>query len=215
MKEIEVSARTVDEAVQTALEQLGVDEDRVEVVVMKKGRSGVLGVGSEEAKIKVRLLNGPDEKDDVVAIAREVLETLIKSMGISASVSVTREVGDESPVILDIEGDDLGILIGRRGQTMASLQYIVRLIVAGKLKTWVPINVDVAGYKKRRYESLRTLALRLAEQVEKSRRLITLEPMPADERRIIHLALADHPYVATQSTGEGEGRKVAILLKNR
>ena len=215
MKEIEVNARTVDEAVQTALEQLGVDEDRVEVVVMKKGRSGVLGVGSEEAKIKVRLLNGPDEKDGVVAIAREVLETLIKSMGISASVSVTQEAGDESPVILDIEGDDLGILIGRRGQTMASLQYIVRLIVAGKLKTWVPINVDVAGYKKRRYESLRTLALRLAEQVEKSRRLITLEPMPADERRIIHLALADHPYVATQSTGEGEGRKVAILLKNR
>jgi spoIIIJ-associated protein len=104
-------------------------------------------------------------------------------------------------------------LIGRRGQALASLQYVVRLIVAEKLKVWVPINVDIAGYKKRRYESLQDLALRLAEQVKRNRRLIMLEPMPADERRIIHLALSDHPDVTTQSMGEGDMRKVAILLK--
>lgn len=215
MKEIEVSAKTVDEAIQTALEQLGVDEDQVKVVVLRKGRSGVLGMGTEEAKIKVKLLSEAKEKDEVASIATEVLETLIKAMGISAEVCVTQAPTEEQPMALDIEGDDLGILIGRRGQTLASLQYVVRLIVAEKMKMWVPINVDVAGYKKRRYESLRGLALRLAEQVKSNRRLITLEPMPADERRIIHLALADHPDVDTESTGEGEGRKVAILLKKR
>jgi spoIIIJ-associated protein len=215
MKELEVSGKTVDEAIHAALEQLGVSEDKVEVVVLKKGRAGVLGMGVEEARIKVKLLPVPSEKSDVVKVAKEVLEALIKSMGITAEVSVTDSPAGELPVVLDIEGDDLGVLIGRRGQTLASLQYIVRLIVAEKLKMWVPINVDVAGYKKRRYESLRNLALRLAEQVQRSRRLITLEPMPADERRIIHLALAEHPDVITQSMGEGETRKVAILLKKR
>jgi len=213
MKEIEVSAKTVDEAIQTALEQLGAAEDQVEVVVLKKGRSGVLGMGTGEAKIKVKLLSETMEKDEVTRIASGVLETLLKVMGISAEVCVTQAPTEEQPMALDVEGDDLGILIGRRGQTLASLQYIVRLIVTEKTKMWMPINVDVAGYKKRRYESLRGLALRLAEQVKIDRRLITLEPMPADERRIIHLALADHPNVGTESTGEGEMRKVVILLK--
>jgi spoIIIJ-associated protein len=161
----------------------------------------------------VKPLPVPGEKADVVKVASEVLETLIKFMRIAADISATQSATGELPVTLNIEGDDLGVLIGRRGQALASLQYIVRLIVAGKLKVWVPINVDVAGYKKRRYESLQSLALRLAEQVKRNRRLITLEPMPADERRIIHLALADHPDVTTQSMGEGEMRKVAILLK--
>jgi len=215
VKEVEVSAKTVDEAIQMALEQLGVDEDQVEVVVLRKGKSGVLGVGAEEARIKVRLLPQLQEKDDVAKVAMEILETLVKSMGIVAEIRATQASAGELPVTLNIEGDDLGILIGRRGQTLASLQYIVRLIVAEKLKMWVPINVDVVGYKKRRYESLRSLALRLAEQVKTRRRPITLEPMPADERRIIHLALSDHPDVSTQSMGEGEARKVAILLKKR
>jgi spoIIIJ-associated protein len=216
MKELEVSGKTVDEAIQVALEQLGASEDQVEVTVLKKGRSGVLGMGAEEARIKVRLLSVPGEKGekaDVVKVAKEVTETLIKFMKITADVSVAQSATGELPVTLNIDGDDLGVLIGRRGQTLASLQYVVRLIVAEKLKMWVPINVDVAGYKKRRYESLQSLALRLAEQVQRNRRLIMLEPMPADERRIIHLALADNPDITTQSMGEGEMRKVAILLK--
>jgi spoIIIJ-associated protein len=219
MKELEVSGKTVDEATQVALEQLGASEDQVEVTVLKKGRSGVLGMGAEEARIKVRLLAVPGEKGetaekaDVVKVTKEVAETLLKSMRITADVSVAQSATGELPVTLNIDGDDLGVLIGRRGQTLASLQYVVRLIVAEKLKMWVPINVDVAGYKKRRYESLQSLALRLAEQVQRNRRLIMLEPMPADERRIIHLALADNPDITTQSMGEGEMRKVAILLK--
>ncbi len=214
MKEVEETAKTVQEAVQAALEQLGVDEEQVEVTVLREGKSGVLGLGVEEARVKVKLLAQPQE-DDVVKVAREVAETLIESMGLDAEVTATQATKGNLPVALDIEGDDLGILIGRRGQTLASLQYIIRLIVAEKLKVWVPINVDIAGYKKRRYESLRSLALRLAEQVKTSRRLITLEPMPADERRIIHLTLADTPDVVTESMGEGEGRKVAILFKKR
>lgn len=214
MKEIEETAKTVQEAVQAALEQLGVDEEQVEVTVLREGKSGVLGLGVEEARVKVKLLAQPRD-GDVVKVAREVAETLIESMGLDAEVTATQATKGNLPVALDIEGDDLGILIGRRGQTLASLQYIIRLIVAEKLKMWVPINVDIAGYKKRRYESLRSLALRLAEQVKTSRRLITLEPMPADERRIIHLTLADTPDVVTESIGEGEGRKVAILFKKR
>jgi spoIIIJ-associated protein len=213
MNELEVSGKTVDEAIQIALEKLGVSEDKVEVTVLKKGRSGVLGMGVEEAKIKVRLKPAAGEKADAVEVAKEVLETLVKLMKITAEVSVLQANTGELPVTLNIEGEDLGVLIGRRGQALASLQYVVRLIVAEKLKVWVPINVDIAGYKKRRYESLQNLALRLAEQVKRNRRLIMLEPMPADERRIIHLTLADHPDVTTQSMGEGDMRKVAILLK--
>ena len=213
MKELEVSGKTIDDAIQAALEQLGATEDQIEVVVLKKGKSGVLGMGAEEAKIKVKLLPVSGERADIVEVTNGVLEMLIKLMKITADVSVIQTATDELPLTLNIEGDDLGVLIGRRGQTLASLQYIVRLIVAEQLKAWVPINVDVAGYKKRRYESLQNLALRLADQVKRNRRLITLEPMPADERRIIHLALADHPDVTTQSMGEGETRKVAILFK--
>lgn len=213
MKELEVTGKTVDEAIQAALEQLGVSEDKVEVTVLKKGRAGVLGMGVEEAKIKVRLKTEGGERGDAVEVAREVLENLIKLMKLTAEVSVVQEAAGELPVTLNIEGEDLGVLIGRRGQTLASLQYVIRLIVAEKLKVWVPINVDIAGYKKRRYESLQNLALRLAEQVKRNRRLIMLEPMPADERRIIHLTLTDNPDVTTQSMGEGDMRKVAILLK--
>ena len=214
MKELEISAKTVEEAIQKSLEQLGVNEDAVEVVVLKKGRLGVLGVGAEEARIKVKLLDQQREKEDVVGVAREVLETLIKSMGIEAEISAVQSSSNGLPVSLEVEGEDLGVLIGRRGQALSSLQYITRLIVSEKLRVWVPIDIDVAGYKRRRYESLRVLALRMADQVMTSRRSINLEPMPADERRIIHITLADHPDVVTQSMGEGENRKVVVVLRN-
>jgi spoIIIJ-associated protein len=131
-------------------------------------------------------------------------------MGVTGNVEV---LSDERPLTLNIEGDDLGILIGRRGQTLACLEYITKLMVAGQLKVWVPLRVDVAGYKRRRHDSLQRLALYLAEQVKSGRHAITMEPMPADERRIVHLTLATNPDVTTHSIGEGENRKVVILLK--
>ncbi len=214
MKEIEVNAKTVEEAKKAALEQLGVTEDRIEVIVLRKGRSGVLGVGAEEARIKVRLLEQSHDKNEVTSEAKDVLGNLIKYLGIEAEIHISPE-SEELPLTLNIDGDDLGVLIGRHGQALTSLQYILRLIVAERLKTWTAVNIDVAGYKKRRYESLRNLALRLADQVKASRRSINLEPMPADERRVIHMALSDHLDVTTQSTGVGDERKVVILLRKR
>jgi spoIIIJ-associated protein len=127
-----------------------------------------------------------------------------------ASVAVTKTNDPDTPVVLNIEGDELGVLIGRRGQALSSLQYLVRLIVSEKAKKWTSINVDVDWYKKRHYDSLKDLAFRLAEQVIKRQRSITMEPMPPDERRIIHITLANHPDVVTQSIGEGDGRRVVI-----
>ena len=215
MKEIEISAKTVGEAIQTALEELGVEEDQVEVVVLKKGRSGLLGMGSEDAKVKVKLLANNNVNSDVVNMASEVLNTLIESMGLSAKVTADKGEADSLPVTLNVEGDDLGILIGRHGQTLAALQYIVRLIVANQAKARVPVVIDVEGYKQRRYEALQALAHRMAEQVKARKRPFALEPMPAYERRIIHLALADDPDVATESVGDGEARKVVITPRSQ
>jgi len=142
-------------------------------------------------------------------------------MGIVAAVVPQAESlvqGEEEapvPVTLDIKGDDLGILIGRRGQTLSCLEYIVRLIVANQTKTWSPIVIDVEGYKQRHYKALQNLAWRMAEQVKIEGMSFTLEPMSAYERRIIHLTLADDPDVSTQSIGEGEARKVVILPKGQ
>ena len=158
------------------------------------------------------------QDSDITEVAKGVLETLITLLGVIASVvpqaHPVAEGGEEaSSIILDIKGDDLGILIGRRGQTLACLQYLVRLIVGYQTKTWAPIIIDVEGYKQRRYKALQDLAWRLAEQVQARKTPFTLEPMLAYERRIIHLALADHPDVVTESTGEGEARRVVIRPK--
>ena len=218
MKELEISAKNVDEATRVALEQLGVSRDQVEITVIKKGKSGVLGVGAEDARIKVALLEDEEEplsSVDGAEAARMVLSETLRLMGITATVDVSRSSDPSEPVTLNIEGDDLGVLIGRRGQALSSLQYLVRLIVAEKLKKWVSINVDVDWYKKRHYESLKKLALRLAEQVTRRRRPVTMEPMPPDERRIIHITLANNPEIKTESTGEGEGRRVVIQSRKR
>ena len=163
----------------------------------------------------------PEEESDIAEGAKSILERLLAEMGVVASVilqakaSIEGEEEATAPIALDIEGDDLGILIGWRGQTLSYLQYIIRLIVAHQTQAWVPIIIDVEGYKQRRYEALQALAWRLAEQVKVRGVPFSLEPMSAYERRIIHLSLADHPDVTTQSIGEGEARKVVILLREQ
>jgi spoIIIJ-associated protein len=114
---------------------------------------------------------------------------------------------------LDVQGDDLGILIGRQGETLRDLQYVTRLIISRKLQRWVNVLVDVGGYKRRRERILTELAERMAQRAVSERRPVTLEPMPAHERRIVHIALRDHRLVTTESTGEGRRRKVVILLR--
>jgi len=214
MEGIEITAATVEQAIEKAEEQLGLSRDQFAVEVIREGKSGILGVGAREAVIRVSPITPPEKtspepvEGDAVKLATEILDMLLRLLGVTGKVEV---LSAEVPLALDITGEDLGILIGRRGQTLAALEYITKLMVAGRLKTWLPLRVDVGGYKKRRCDSLQKLALYLAEQVKSKRQAITMEPMPADERRIIHLTLADNPDVTTHSTGEGEDRKVVIL----
>ena len=208
MEGIEISGATVEEAIEKAEAQLGMSRDEFEVEVVRGEMSDISEKEGEEAIIRVNPISLPEE--DAIKVVTEILDTLLGLLGITGKVEI---LSDEIPLDLDIKGDDLGILIGRRGQTLASLEYITKLMVVGRLKAWVPLTIDVAGYKKRRRDSLQRLALYLAEQVKSRRRAITMEPMPADERRIVHLTLADNPDVTTQSMGEGENRKVVILLK--
>jgi spoIIIJ-associated protein len=166
------------------------------------------------------MMERPEPQGDVFEAARKVLEELLSLMDVPASVEPSPEFTDEdetgtpSSVGLDIEGDDLGILIGRRGQTLVSLQHVVRVILSHQMQVKIPVVLDVGGYKRRRCEGLRVLAKRLAEQVRTRRMPFAMEPMPAFERRVIHLALANHPEVTTESTGVGELRKVVILPKS-
>ena len=215
MEGIEVSAKSEEEAVALALDRLGLSRSQVEVEVIKKGRSGLFGLGSEEVRVRVTPLEQPAEsKVDTAAMAKEVLENLLSLMGVKATVSLQQEgTGESETISLDVSGEDLGILIGRRSETLVALRYLVNLVVSRKLKARVPIGVDVGGYRQRRYQSLQALARRLAERVKSSGRPITMEPMSADERRIVHLALKDNPDVTTQSIGQDDERKVTIVLK--
>ena len=223
MKSIEISARTVAEAIQLALAQLGKDRDEVAIEVLEAGGD------DEEALVRVTVVDDdeavqtPEERpaaeNDVEKIARRILEDLLERMDIHAYVTAVRtsvpgQRGDiEETITLHVEGADeeaMGLLIGRRGETLRSLQFMVNLLVSRKVQKWPQVVVDVGNYRQRRQESLEGLARRMAERVRQSGRPLTLEPMGAYERRIVHLALRADPTVYTESSGEGENRKVVI-----
>jgi len=215
---IEETGKTVDDAIENGLAALGLERHEVTVEVLTQGRGGLFGIGGEPARVRLSPVTYETPQGDQVAYAVETLQKLLSMMDIDADVAVRapETPGDgigRSRAVLDVTGEDLGVLIGRRGGTMASLQYIVNLIVSKRHKIDAPFVVDVEGYRRRREESLRDLAFRIAERVRTTGRSITLEPMPANERRIIHLALAKDPTVGTTSVGEGESRKVAIRLQ--
>lgn len=160
--------------------------------------------------------DGETTEDDA-AVGKEVLGALLQKMGVEAKITVRRaessRQGENAPWLLDVSGSDMSMLIGRRGETLTSLQYLTRLIASRKLERRANILVDVGGYKSRRSQQLRSLALRMADQAVKQRRTVALEPMPPHERRIIHLALRSRADVATRSIGEGDARKVTIVPK--
>jgi len=149
-------------------------------------------------------------EESSASVGSDVLTHLLGLMGLEGDVIC--DVKDDS-IVLNIEGDDLGVLIGRRGSTLSSLQHVVRLMVASRRMEWPVLSIDVCGYKKRRRTALEDLARRLADQARYRRRSIALEPMPPDERRVVHLALANHPDVYTESTGDDQQRKVVIHPK--
>lgn len=170
----------------------------------------------EEEETAARGGNPPE----LARVGSEVVSTLLDKMGLIAAVEVADRGGtvdpvshEVTPLVLNVVGDDLGVLIGRRGETLRDLQFIVRLIVSRKIGQWPNLVLDVEGYKARRVNGLQALAKRMADQVRQTRMPVTLEPMPAHERRIIHLTLRDDPDVYTESTGEDEARKVQILPK--
>ena len=240
-RSVEASGKDVDAAIAQGLAELGRTRDEVEIEVLSEGSRGLFGLGAEEARVrisvieprvvekyveeieveeeekKVKELAAPLLEKDFQQMARGTLKELLAKMGIRAQVVIRQKVdveeGELPPVVLDIVGDDLGILIGRRGETLAALQYITRLMVSRKTRRWYPLVVDVEQYKVRRERSLRRLAQRMAERVSFSRQPIALEAMPAYERRIVHITLRDHPSVTTESVGEGDQRKVTIIPK--
>lgn len=227
MESLEVSAKTVEEAIRVALAKLGKQRDEVLISVLSEGSRGILGLGGEEARILVTPIEGEEEAEeeqepetsteDLLAIGSEVLEELLQAMRVRGRVEVRPTSpdadGQSTPAVLDIRGDDLGILIGRRGETLTSLQFVTNLIISRRLRHFARLGVDVESYRLRREESLRGLAQRMAERVHATRQPVALEAMPPHERRIVHMTLSESPDVSTHSIGEDAERKVVISPK--
>ena len=153
----------------------------------------------------------------IAETARQVLDELLSKMGIPSQVTIRTvepTTEESAPILLDVQGDNLDILVGRRGKVLNALQYVTRLIVSREVEHWVDLVVDVERYKERRAKSLRKLAMRMAERVAHSAQPIALEPMPPNERREIHIALREHPEATTQSVGQGDDRRVTIIPKH-
>jgi len=276
----EFAAKSVEDAVDEGLRQLGLSRDQIDVEVIEEGSRGILGIGATDALVRIKPRTEPEgdearteegpavseamaseseeesgehadhdpvgagtgtrssddgdaEEEEAGAVqvepgdqvegdaeledlVYELLSQMLLKLDIEAEIELSwlddQEDG-ESPLNLNVVGEDLGILIGRNGETLASIQYLIRLMVNQELHRWKNIVIDVDGYKQRRAEQLSQLAHRLAEQVVSSGRPASLEPMPASERRLIHIALRDHEQVYTASIGEESRRKVQILPK--
>lgn len=270
--EIDSSGKTVEDAINAGLRKLGKTRDDVDVDILSEGSRGILGIGAEDARVRLRVKAPPappaerpaplreqapgarpaapvrepspaaqpaqrparaprqvvaehpaipeiaDVPAETAARARDVVEELLTDMGLEAQLTVrgaeprgVRTPDDGTPTCtVDIEGADLSILIGRRGETLSALQFLTNLIVSAHSESRVRVVVDVEHYWVRRFESLQGLAQRMAERVRDGHMPVTLEPMPPHERRIIHLTLADSPDVTTHSIGEGEERRVVI-----
>lgn len=221
MNSVEKSAKTVDEAVELALTELGVERDRVDYEVIEQPTKAFLGfIGGKLARVKVTVkpedvvptdtVSTENAAADPVEVGMEFLQTICDTMKLS--VTITKIPGDDS-VTFSLKGNDLGSLIGKHGQTLDSLQYLVNLAANRDSSERVRIIVDVENYRMRRAETLTQLALRLADRVKRSGEKIALEPMNSHERKIIHIALQNDRRVATYSEGNDPYRKVVIALK--
>jgi len=208
-----MTARTVEEAIELALKELDVDRDEAEVEILSRGKSGFLGIGAELARVRVTKISGGGG-GNAAALATDAVSKILQAAGVN--VSRTLRAANDPEVggpIIDLTGEDSGLLIGRRGQTLQALQFLVNLIVRKELGENVRVLLDVERYRQRRETSLRDMATKVAARVAQSNRSITLEPMPPADRRIVHTTLTDHPGVTTESAGVGDNRKVTISPK--
>ncbi len=272
----EFRGKTIEAAISAGLAALRLSRDEVEIEIVRPGSRGVLGIGAEDAVVRLSatrpakpapelspaqveskpasaapapLISAPPvsappvpkpparpsepkaepkaapagqaDEDKLMASAQkgqELLSGLLTRMGLDARVEIVPQSDaeadeDDRALVLNIVGDDLGVLIGRQNETLSAVEFVTRLMVNQQVRTRTSFVVDVNGYRAKRAEALRKLALRMADQVIQNGRTVSLEPMPPAERRIIHLTLREHPTVFTQSVGEGDRRKVTIILK--
>ena len=204
---IEITGKTVEDAITNALIKLETTSDRIEYEVIEKGSTGFLGfIGKQDAVIKVR------KKNSLLDDTYEFLNKLFNAMNLE--VTSTIDYDEDSRVMnIDFSGDEMGILIGKRGQTLDSLQYLISLVVNNESDSYIKVKVDTEDYRERRKQTLENLAKNLSYKVKRTRRPVTLEPMNPYERRIIHSALQNDRYVETHSEGDEPYRKVVITLK--
>ena len=206
MEFIEISAKNVDDAITQATVQLGITSDQLEYEVLDKGSTGFLGIGSKNAVIKARKKFSIDE--NVV----EFLSSIFDAMKMEVEILVA--VNEEEHIIeVELKGDDMGILSGKRGQTLDSLQYLTNLAINKHSDEYYKVKIDTEDYRKRRKETLENLAKNIAYKVKRTKRPVSLEPMNPFERRIIHSALQNDRYVTTHSEGDEPYRHVVVTLK--
>jgi spoIIIJ-associated protein len=213
METVVRTGRTAEEAEELALKELGADRNEVEVEVLSRGKSGFLGIGAELARVKVTRISGGG---NAASLAIDAVSKILAAARVNV-INTLRAANDAEAggPIIDLTGEDSGLLIGRRGQTLQALQFIVNLIVRQRFGEEVRVVLDVERYRQRREASLQDMAAKVAARVVQTGRSITLEPMSAADRRIIHLSLANHQGVTTESVGFGEERKVTIIPNRR
>ena len=206
MDYIEVTGKTVEDARTEALIKLGTTSDQIEVEVVEKGSSGFLGIGSKPAVIRVR------KKFTIEDCVKEFLNKVFEAMNMQVEIGVSND--EENHIVnVELNGNEMGVLIGKRGQTLDSLQYLTNLAVNRHTQDYVKVKLDTEDYRKRRRETLENLAKNIAYKVKRTRRPVSLEPMNPFERRVIHYALQNDRYVTTHSEGDEPYRHVVVTLK--
>jgi spoIIIJ-associated protein len=236
MDYVETEGDTIDQAIENALIRLGVERDRITVDILSEGKRGILGFGAQKARVRASLRKTaiavthpkpapeplvvaaaapePVTEAETAAIgekAKGVLGEILKRMGIEASVQV--KAGDKSDeIVLDVSCENSGLLIGRKGQTLEALQYLVTRITGDWRGTEGPhIVIDIENYRQRRRKSLEDMALRLGEKAKRQRKTVTVDALSAADRRIVHAALQDDPWITTRSLGQGSYRRLLII----
>ena len=206
MEFIEVSAKTVDDAITEASIKLGTTSDKIEVEVIEKGSTGFLGIKSKPAIIKAR------KKNDTVDNIREFLENVFSAMNMEVTIDI-KKAEDDKVYEVELSGKEMGLLIGKRGQTLHSLQYLTNLPDNKHSDGYIKVKLDTEDYRQRRKDTLENLAKNIAYKVKRTKRPVSLEPMNPFERRVIHSALQGDRYVETHSEGEEPFRHVVVTLK--
>lgn len=206
MEYVEFSAKTVNDAITDACQKFTVTSDKLDYVVVEEGSTGFLGIGAKPAVIRAKV------KNSVADNAKDFLDDVFRAMNMSVTVEVKYDEADKS-MDIDLNGDEMGVLIGKRGQTLDSLQYLVSLVVNKDVEDYIRVKVDTENYRQRRKETLENLAKNIAYKVKRTKRPVALEPMNPYERRIIHSALQSDKYVTTHSEGDEPFRRVVVTLK--